>query len=143
MTRPDYRLGDRLAAVLLADLTALRWTLAWVGLMLSAGMLFTAATTANYAATNQFADRGAWGVMFGVYGIAHVLACLYRLPKWVACTAGVFGLWLWVYLFLSFTVFDPTPTQATELMLAVPVIVEVWLLAECIFTRKAGRTDGL
>ncbi len=133
---------QRLGRVLLADLTALRWTLAWVALALSAGMLFTAATTENYAAIHWFSDRMAWGLMFGAYGVAHVLACLYSLPKWVAYAAGVFGLWLWVYLFLSFVWFDPTPVQATEIMLAVPVAIEVWLLAEDIFKRKAGREYG-
>ncbi len=127
---------DRLGGVLLTDMRATRWTLGWVALVLSAGLFATSTTTANYAAMNGLQDRAAWGAMFMLYGLHHVAASLYRIPAWLSYPAELFGLWLWAYLFLSFVVFDPTPVQATEIMLAVPLVSEVWILAEDIYRRK-------
>jgi peptidoglycan/LPS O-acetylase OafA/YrhL len=118
---------------------ATRWTLGWVALVLSVGMFFTATQTENYNAINSFSDRRVWGCIFLSYGACQVAASLFVLPAWVRIACCVVGLWVWSYLFLSFVVYDPTPIQATELMLAVPLISEVWILAGDLFTRTEGR----
>ena len=69
--------------------------------------------------------------MFFVYSCLKIYGAFHRLNRHVRFTNSVFGLWAWNYIFLSFTVFDATPVAPTELLLAVPTVIEVWtMLAE-------------
>ena len=139
MSADNMNVRQRLAAVLLADTVALRWALGWVAMLLTAGLAFGAADTSNYGAINRLQPLGIWMALFGAYAVCHLAACLYRLPTAVMYVCGVLGLWLWSYLFLSFVVFDRTPVQATEVMLIVPLIAEVWILAGDIFERRGSK----
>lgn len=130
--------AQRFGGVLLADLTCLRWTMGWIAIALASGFFFAQVSTSNYIAFNGFSPAWIWGVLFAAYGACHVTACLYKIPNWLSYCCGAMGLWLWNYLFLSFVVFDETPIQATEVMLALPIICEVWLLAEDIYRAKTA-----
>jgi hypothetical protein len=127
---------QRFGAVLLADLTCLRWTMGWIAVVLGFGFLFAEVTTPNYIAF--LSPAWMWGILFLAYGLCHVAGAMYRLKTWVSYLCGGFGMWLWNYLFLSFVVFDKTPIQATEMMLALPIVCEVWLLAEDIYRAKTA-----
>ena len=42
--------------------------------------------------------------------------------------AACFGLWLWIYLFLTFVVMDKEPPSPLESMLLLPILLEAWEL---------------
>lgn len=42
--------------------------------------------------------------------------------------AACFGLWLWIYLFLTFVVLDNQPPSPLESMLLLPILLEAWEL---------------
>lgn len=97
-------------------------------LVLSMGFLFGKGNNANYALVYQFAHQYFWFALFFTY------ACVKGTSLWapvdykVALINSIVGLWAWLYLFLSFTVFDTTPVAPTEAMLVIPVLAEAWLM---------------
>ena len=42
--------------------------------------------------------------------------------------AACFGLWLWIYIFLTFVVLDKQPPSPLESMLLLPILLEAWEL---------------
>ena len=54
---------------------------------------------------------------------------MYTKTKPVTDTiAACFGLWLWIYLFLTFVVLDTQPASPLEAMLLLPIVLEAWEL---------------
>lgn len=123
----------RLARILLSDNAVPRWMMGWGALLLSAGMFLTTMQL------SRIVDRPLWGALLALYGACQVAASLYTVPKPVRVTCGALGLWMWSYLFLSFAVFGGEPVRATELMLAIPLITDVWILAGDLDRRKVRR----
>lgn len=123
---------NRIADVILGNLAPLRWTIGWVAILLGLGFAFSGADTDNYGAINLIAPVWLWGVGFVAYGISKLCSALLPVPLWARFASGFAGLFGWVYVFLSFVVFDLTPRQATEWMLAIPVVIELWLFIESI-----------
>lgn len=60
--------------------------------------------------------------------------------------AACFGLWLWIYLFLTFVVLDTQPPSPLESMLLLPIVLEAWELILNIvslhLTYKWGKHDN-
>lgn len=120
----------RVIRVLTSDLTELRWILGWLGVLLSVGFLTASTDNPNYAFINTINVKMMWVTMFFAYGCMTVGTSLYNIAYQFRSLLSVVGIFLWSYVFLSFTFYDPTPIYATEWMLMLPVLVECWLLAE-------------
>ena len=68
---------------------------------------------------------GWWTVLLIVYASIK----MYTKTKPVTDTlAACFGLWLWIYLFLTFVVLDKEPASPLESLLVLPILLEAWEL---------------
>ncbi len=100
--------------------------LAVASLMLALGFILGDGNNANYALMYGFADPIYWSVFFFSYSFVKFLGIWKCLDYRIRLTNSALGIWAWNYIFLSFAVFDKTPMAPTEILLMVPVIVEMW-----------------
>ena len=126
----------RVIRVLTSDLTPMLWVLGWLAVILSIGFLTASTENSNYEFINTLTSRIAWVLMFFTYGVMTIGTSMYNIGYYIRSCISVVGIFLWSYVFLSFTFYDPTPTYATEWMLLIPLIVECWFLSEL---PKKGR----
>jgi len=127
----------RFLKVLTSDLSALRFTLGVVGLILGFGFFVSSTAGENYDAINQAAAQSIWGAVFFLYGAMSVYSSMYRIEFWTKGLLGIFAIWLWSYIFFSFVVFDVTPARPTEWVLLVLPLSELWMLLERPRKRRA------
>jgi len=135
---------SRIKQILLLDTTSVRWVIGWVALIGAFGFIFGTSHNENYKLLMQSWSGQIWGVAFLIYGVNTIATCVFRQPNIINYLTDALGMWLWSYLFLSFVVFDTTPTAATEYMLIIPLFAEVWILADRLSsnTVKRGRRKG-
>lgn len=81
----------------------------------------------NYQLLLEFAGYLFWSVYFLVYSILRVVLYTAYRNKFLCYSNHLMGLWGWTYLFISFVIYDPTPTAPTEYLLVLPVLTEFWL----------------
>lgn len=103
------------------------------GILMSIGFLFGDYSNNNYVAINTLASSWVWSILFLIYGGTKGLSKFHTVPYILGVANSVFGLWLWSYIFLSFVLFDPVPMAATELLLVIPIVAEVWALTSLIY----------
>lgn len=121
---------NRVARLLTSDLSVLRWTLGWLSLLLSAGFFASESQNTNYEFLNDSASKAMWATLFAVHGVSLLWLAVIDCTTWLTRTSAGFGLFLWSYVFLSFTIYDPTPINSTEWMLLLPMLIEMWLMSE-------------
>lgn len=102
--------------------------LAVTAMLLAIGFFIGNGDNHNYAMIYAFAHQYAWGMLFFVYSVVNFMTYWGRTAYITQMLTGIVGLWAWNYIFLSFTVFDTTPMAPTEALLAVPIVVEAWIL---------------
>lgn len=122
--------------VLVSDLRSLKFSQGVVSILLAFGFWLSNVDTENYDYLNGIFNKHIWGDIFLAYGVFRISSTLYTLPDMVKFIGGLIGLWLWTYILLSFTVYDPTTIKSTEWMLIIPLMAEVWMMAECLFKRN-------
>ena len=127
---------NTLIKVLKSDMTATRWTMGWLSVILSFGLLFSASDTSSYRNMLGVADSLVWAVIFFAHGLSLLLSALYNLPCFFKKFCHGIGVWLWTYLFLNFTFYDETTIGATEWMMVLPIVLEIWMLSETPKPRK-------
>lgn len=129
-----------LQRTLLGDYPTLSTLLGLTAILLGLGFaLGTAETNSNYELLYVLAPKLFWATSFLVYGIIKVTSAAFRVWNTLKILATVYGLWLWNYLALSFTLFDKTALAPTELMLFITVIGELWVLTLILYNRKNFR----
>jgi hypothetical protein len=96
--------------------------------LLSLGFLFSQGNNSNYDLIYQFAHRYFWFALFAVYAFIKGVSVVSDISYRISTLNSIMGIWAWLYLFLSFAVFDKTPVAPTEAMLLVPVMAEAWLM---------------
>ena len=129
-----------LCAICLLHRRKLHFLLALAGAVLSLGFAIGTGNNANYTLIFNFAPPLFWSFLFGVYTCIKVVGCFRRIDSRLKTTNSVVGLWAWNYIFLSFTVFDSTPIAPTELLLAVPTLIELWSMLD--IPSNFGRRRG-
>lgn len=135
------RLDPRISLVYILhnQRTDLHILLAITGFALSLGFAIGVGNNANYDLIFSFSDRYYWAIMFFVYASIKLYGAFNRINRHVRFLNSIFGLWAWNYIFLSFTVFDATPVAPTELLLAVPTVIEVWTMLAAPFKNAHRR----
>ena len=108
-----------------------------VAIVLGLGFIFGTGTDHNYEHLYKDYSSHFWGAIFLTYGFFKLLGLVFNIPSEVKIVNGVIGLWCWIYMALSFTVFDSTETVPTEYLLFVPVLMQVWVLLSTV-TSKWG-----
>lgn len=139
-------LATRLKRLFLGEVSSLSFGLGFVAFLLSIGFFFANSQTENYELINNHGSQLMWAVIYLVYACGRMGSAIYRYSNTVKIVIVFAGLTLWSLLFLSFVLFDVTPMRPTELMLALPILLEFWLAIhaiDCIKRNMIRRlTDG-
>ena len=117
----------RLKEIALADMLAIRWTLAWACIAMGVGFLISGTDNENYVLLNNIFPKELWGIGFIALGLFSVFLCFITANILLVSISTICAVWLWSYIFFSFTLFDPTPIKSTEWLLAIPIIIELWV----------------
>lgn len=104
-----------------------------VAILLSLGFYLSDGNNSNYAAIRELMSFKLWGLTFSVYGGIKLARLLFGLNNYACICTSAIGVWLWTYVFFSFTIFDPVPMAPTEIMLLTPVLLELWTLVSIIY----------
>jgi len=126
----------RIYNILTGDLSSVRFFMSLLSLILSLGFFIASTESEKYQHINNFADKKIWGAIFALHSISLMLTVFYDFPIHLKRLLNLLGIWLWSYVFLSFTIYSPAPVTPTEWMLVMPVIFEFWLLTEKMFENK-------
>lgn len=103
------------------------------GFLAAIGFLTGDVTNENYKLLYEFGSQYFWGTLFLVYSSIKAVSLFITTNYWVKMANGIVGLWAWLYIFLSFTVFDKTALAPTEVLLAMPVLVQSWLTLSTVY----------
>lgn len=103
------------------------------GFLAAIGFLTGDVTNENYKLLYEFGSQYFWGTLFLVYSGIKAFSLFVTTNYWVKMANGIVGLWAWLYIFLSFTVFDKTALAPTEVLLAMPVLVQSWLTLSTVY----------
>lgn len=85
-------------------------------------------TSADYKLIWEFGSNYFWCYTFGIYAAIKAISLYRPIDYRINLCNSAVGLWGWLYICLSFTVFDTTPISPHELVFIVPVLAESWLL---------------
>lgn len=80
--------------------------------------------------------REVWTVLLFAYAVVKINPNTNPKTNFLAACCG---LWLWIYVFLTFVVFDTEPATLLESMLLLPIILETWELALTVVSLKLHR----
>lgn len=125
-------LRQRLARLFFGEVSSLMFALGMLAFALGVGFIVTDSRTENYELINAHASQLMWGIVYIGYAFLRMGTALYRIPSVYKLIVCFIGLTIWLVLFLSFTVYDPTVMRPTELMLLLPVIVEFWFTLSAV-----------
>ena len=100
--------------------------------MLSAGFLFANGFNQNYELIYQAMPQTMWSCTFFIYGALKLHQVYFRTSKTVKYVVGLIGIWLWTFMFLSFSVFDSTPIAPAEVLITIFALVEGWILISVV-----------
>lgn len=98
--------------------------------------------SADYRLIWEFGSKYFWCYTFGIYGVIKAASLYTTVDYRINLANSVLGLWGWLYLCLSFTVFDTSPISPHELAFVVPVLAESWLLLSYQHKPKS-KTKGV
>jgi hypothetical protein len=133
------KFAKRITAIFLSDTTSLIWTIGWLSMFMAFGFFYSETNNTNYDLINQTFPQHVWGFAFLFYGLIHILSCVFPHHRVWTIVNSIVGIWLWSYIFFSFNIFDKEPVKATEWLLSIPVIIEIWIfLNNAINMRRIG-----
>lgn len=116
--------------MLYKDVTALRLSLSWSAIVL--GYAFIIGVPSD-TAISQFMSYGAWALVCLTYGGFMWIACFFKLHRYILCAIDAVGIWIWVYLFLCFTILSPSAVSIADVMLITPILTSLWLISDRLF----------
>ncbi len=126
----------RIIDILTDNLTVVRFFMAILSAIWAIGFFIVDVDSTNYKQIISLADKKIWGFIFLILVISLIMTVVYDLPVHLKRFLNVFGIWVWFYVFLSFTFYDTSPAEPTEWMLVMPVILEFLLLTERVSENK-------
>lgn len=119
--------------ILYKDTTTLRLSLSLSALSLSFGFIFGSSDTPYYYFLEHLMEFSQWAMIFGLYGGMLLVSSFYKLHRAILCSIDAIGLWLWVYIFISFVIVNPIHNPSAAYMLIVPVMSALWLISDRLF----------
>ena len=128
-----------LKKVLMADTTALRWQMAWLGVFFMFGLLFMNTAWGAYYHMLHIAPVPVWAAAFGVYAVGRFYTSAYAIPKAPNLCISLLGFTLWTVTLLSFLHNPQRSMGAADLMIAMPLVCEVWIGADLWSLNKNER----
>ena len=134
MTKLDSRY--KFAYVVSTQKTETETLLMIAGYVISLGFFFgTVENNLNYSFIFDVATSFIWGCLFCIYSCFKFLTISTKFPSNYSLCNSMFGLWMWLFIFLSFAVYDVTPIAPTEWLLLMPVISEIIVAANILIKR--------
>lgn len=115
--------------------------LMFAAVLLAVGFFVGEATSQNYVMINEFASPAAWATLLIIYALIKLLSIIWIVPKSLCTMNGIFGVWMWNYIFLSFAVFDTTAIAPAELLLILPILIEFWAMIDIPRIKKDCKND--
>jgi hypothetical protein len=122
----EYKFG--LIYLLAKQKSELQILLSISAILLAIGLFFTGPLDPNCVILFDLLSRNVWVSLFTVYAVVKAVSCFYNISGHLRTITGTFGLWAWNYTFLSFVVFDSSYINPTELLLLVPLVIELWTM---------------
>lgn len=111
-------------------------------ILLAIGFLFgDSANNSNYKILIELFNHKVWAVMLATYGVLKFFQLFEKLPHFIRILTSVVGIWLWLYVFLSFIVFDRLDFSPAELLIVLPLACEVGELVLDIFNFRLNRPN--
>lgn len=103
-------------------------------LLLALGFLLgDSANNSNYIILLELFTAKTWAAIFCVYGTFKLFQLFEKLPHPVRILTSVIGVWIWIYVFFSFIVFDSVSLSPAELLIFLPLACEASELVLDIF----------
>jgi hypothetical protein len=120
------------------NITSLRKALFLAAVVLVCGLAMTGSNDHNYQLLTQTAPVWTWMLSLAVYAWLCVLPDRQYTPL-SALALSVGGLWQWMYIFLTFNVYDTYPTSSAEFLVVLPVLFETWkIILQYILYKPLG-----
>lgn len=91
----------------------------------------------DYIAIWQLGSKYFWCYTFALYALIKTITIFGDIDYRIALVNGVVGLWGWLYICLSFMLFDTSTISPHELVFLLPVIAESWLLLS--YQKRGGK----
>lgn len=137
MMLTKHTIKEIVASFLLRNSIDITVLLGVSGMLTGVGMLIADIANRELNQLLQVAPSTLWGCMFLVYGTIKLVSILpiRLLPERLLAYVSVQGIWLWTYIMLGSTMFDPRPLSPGELLIILPLICETWSLVYTL-TRK-------
>jgi len=111
--------------------------------LLSLGFMFGIHdTNPDYKLIWQFGSSNFWCITFGLYSVIKGLSLFQNIDYRLNILNSILGLWGWLYICLSFTVFDTSPISPHELVFMAPVLAESWLLLSYQHNKENIKYDN-
>lgn len=126
------------------NIASLRKALFLCAVVLVCGLAWTGTNEHNHVLLNHTAPVLAWIAALVVYAVLCVLPQKHY-NTWSMLTLSVWGLWQWMYIFLTFNVYDTYPTSAAEFLVVLPVLFETWkmilqyILCKYLWSQQNGN----
>lgn len=114
---------------------------ALTGMFLGFGFLTSTEHNQNYTLITNLMPYFLWGYLFLSYGLTKLAQTLFRVRYCIKILVSAIGMWAWLYIFLSFTLFDSTPMAPTEILLSIPVVIELWSLTTTIHQHSINKSQ--
>ena len=120
------------------NIASLRKALFLCAVVLVCGLAMTGSNEHNHQLLDQTAPVWTWILSLVVYAWLCVLPERQYTPL-SALALSVVGLWQWMYIFLTFNVYDPNPTSSAEFLVVLPVLFETWkIILQYILYKPLG-----
>ena len=107
------------------NITSLQKALFLCAVVLVCGLAFTGSNEHNHRLLDQTAPVWSWMASLATYALLCILPSKHY-TQWSALTLSVVGLWQWMYIFLTFNVYDTHATSSAEFLVVLPVLFETW-----------------
>lgn len=112
-------------------------------LLLALGFLLgDSANNSNYTILLELFNAKTWAAIFCAYGTLKLFQLFEKLPHLITILTSIIGVWVWIYVFFSFIIFDTATLSPAELLILLPLACEAGELVLDIFNfRLYGRKN--
>lgn len=134
----------RITTLMFAQAQALTFMLSLTALIMGLGFILGVTTSANYAGIVALGGDLVWAGAFIVFGLLKLIQAVFRIHYFVKIGNSLLGIWLWSFLFLTFSVIGKAELRPLELLLVIPILCEAWEITMTIFNFRLfqGRRES-
>lgn len=134
----------RITTLMFAQAQALTFMLSITALTMGLGFILGVTTSASYADIVALGGDLVWASAFIGFGLLKLIQAVFRIHYFVKIGNSLLGIWLWSFLFLTFSVIGKAELSPLELLLVIPILCEAWEITMTIFNFRLfqGRRES-